>query len=129
MHGMSRSHAPRPVAIRRLLAEACKQLSAAPGSAPDGFHPVQNILRQVASKEPTLSLDEMLDICDTEGNVQNGGGSFEVRNDSQRGKVVKFEADGGNVWTGTVGDIGSPIVGHSQPATFGHVFGALGKGF
>ena len=129
VHGMSRSHAPRPVTIRRLLAEACKQLSAAPGTAPDGFHLVQNILRQVAPKEPTITLDEMLAICDTEGNAQNGGGSFEVRNDSQRGQVVKFEADNGNTWTGTVGDIGSPIVGHSQPAVFGHAFGAPGKGF
>jgi hypothetical protein len=129
VQGMSRSHAPRPVAIRRLLAEACKQLSATPGSAPDGFHPVQNVLRQVAPKEPTISLTEMLDICDTEGNAQNGGGSFEVRNDGQRGQVVKFEADSGNAWTGTVGDIGSPIVGNSQPANFGHAFGAPGKGF
>jgi hypothetical protein len=129
VQGMLRSHAPRPVAIRRLLAEACKQLSAAPGSAPDGFHPVQHVLRQVAPKEPTISLKDLLDICDTEGNAQNGGGSFEVRNDSQRGQIVKFEADSGNTWTGTVGDIGSPIVGHSQPATFGHVFGAQGKGF
>ena len=129
VHGMSRSHAPRPVVIRRLLAEACKQLSAAPGSAPDSFHPVQNVLRQVAPKEPTVSLEEMLVICDTEGNAQNGGGSFEVRNDGQRGQVVKFEADGGINWTGTVGDIGSPIIGHSQPAAFGHVFGAPGKSF
>lgn len=129
VQGMSRSHAPRPVIIRRLLAEACKQLSAAPGSAPDGFHPVQTVLRQVAPKDASISLNDLLDICDTEGNAQNGGGSFEVRNDSQRGQLVKFEADSGSSWTGTAGDIGSPMVGQSQPANFGHVFGAPGKGF
>lgn len=129
VQGLSRSHAPRPVAIRRLLADACKQLSAAPGSTPDGFHPVQNVLRQVAPKDPTITLNDLLDICDTEGNAQNGGGSFEVRSDSQRGQLVKFEADNGNAWTGTAGDIGSPMVGHSQPANFGHAFGAPGKGF
>jgi hypothetical protein len=128
IHSMSRSHAPRPVVIRRMLAQTCKQLSAAPGSTPDGFHPVQNVLRHLPP-ESAISLDEMLAICDTEGNAQNGGGSFEVRDDGQRGQVVKFEADSGNSWTGTVGDIGSPIVGHSQPATFGHAFGATGKGF
>ena len=136
LHNLPRSHAPRPVLIRLMLAQACKQLSSAFGSPNDGFHPVQNVLRQLEHlkppHEPSISLGEMLAICDTEGNPQNGGGSFEVRIDSARGQVVMFEPDNGAGGRGSVGDIGSPIVGHSQPANFGgfgQAIGAPGKNF
>lgn len=133
---MSRSHAPRPVAIRLLLAQACRQLTSAPGGAPDGFHAVQKVLRQVEQIKPAqespIPLDELLAICDTEGNPQNGGGNFEVRNEGPRGQFVKFEPDSEFGTRSAVGDIGSPVIGHSQPAAFGGIgqaFGGRGHGF
>ena len=115
-----------------MLTQACKQLSI-PGS--DGFVPVQNVLRQVEALkgpgEPPVTMEEMLGICDTEGNAQNGGGFFEVQ-DTNRGQMVKFEAEGGGADHGSAGDIGSPIVGHGQTAGFGGIgqaFGPPGRNF
>lgn len=137
MHSLStRSHASRPFTIRNLLAQACRQLSSAPGSAGDGFIPASNVLRQVeamkSSGDAPVTMDEMLTYCETEGNAQNGGGSFEVRTDGNRGPVVKFSSDASPGGRSSVGDIGSPIVSHGQPTSFGgigHGFGAHGRGF
>ena len=67
----------------------------------------------------------MLDICDTEGNLQNGGGSFTVQS-SENGKFAKFEPDHPSPMSGhrgsiIPGDIGSPVPGTSVP-----VAGTLG---
>lgn len=77
-----------------------------------------------ATSEPAISLDEMLDICDTEGNPQNGGGSFLIKEDGNGGRYVKFEPDTNSAVSGhrgslVPGDIGSPIPGNSIPAAFG----------
>lgn len=136
MHSLStRSNASRPFAIRNLLAQACRQLSTTPGSAGDGFIPVSNVLRQVeavkSSGDPPVNMEEMLAYCETEGNAQNGGGSFEIRNDGNRGPFVKFSSDASPGGRGA-GDIGSPIVPHGLPASFGGIgygFGAPGRGF
>jgi len=62
-----------------------------------------------------VSMDEMLGICDTEGNSTNGGGSFDILMDKARGQVVKFVEDAPTQPPrGSVGEIGSPILGHSQ---------------
>jgi hypothetical protein len=126
VHATHRPHASRPVAIRLMVAEACKKLSASPGTSTDGYHPAQFLLRQIEQMkpphEPVVTLNEMLEICDTEGNAQNGGGSFVVRNDGFQGQSVKFEparASAGQ--KRPVGDIGSPIAAHSQLATFGGI--------
>lgn len=125
MHATHRPHASRPVAIRLMAAEACRELSATPGTANDGFHPAQFLLHQIEQMtpphEPVISLNEMLEICDTEGNSQNGGGSFVVRTDSFQGQSVKFEPGNDIGSMRPVGDIGSPIVAHSQLATFGGI--------
>lgn len=125
VHATHRPHASRPVAIRLMVAEACKKLSATPGTSKDGFHPAQFLLRQVEQMkpphEPLISLNEMLEICDTEGNPQNGGGSFVVRNDSFQGQSVKFEPSTGPGNTRSVGDIGSPMASQSHLATFGGI--------
>ena len=131
---MPRAHASRPVMVRTLLAQACRQFLT-PGS--DGFVPVQAVLRQVDAlkgpSEPSVTMEEMLAICDTEGNGQNGGGYFEVRNDAGRGQLVKFEPDAGLTPLSAPGDIGSPIAHHSQAGPgFGGVsygFGPPGRGF
>ncbi|OCT47134.1 Stress response protein NST1 [Cladophialophora carrionii] len=116
---ISRSHLPRPIAVRLMLVQACRQLSQSPAANPEGYHPVQAVLRQLETLkvpgEASVSMDEMLGICDTEGNSQNGGGSFEVITDKSRGQVVKFVEDTpSQPPRGSVGEIGSPILGHSQ---------------
>ena len=125
VHATHRPHASRPVAIRLMVAEACKKLSTTPGTPADGFHPAQFLLRQVEQMrpphEPVITLNEMLEICDTEGNGQNGGGSFIVRKDSFQGQSVRFEPSSGSSNNRAVGDIGSPMVAHSQLATFGGI--------
>jgi actin-related protein len=135
VHAPHRLHASQPVAIRLMVAEACRKLSATPGTSNDGFHPAQFLLRQIEQMkplhEPAITLNEMLEICDTEGNAQNGGGSFIVRKDNFQGQSVKFEPSGGTGSKRPVGDIGSPMAAHSQLATFGGIgqpVSALGKG-
>lgn len=96
------------------------------------FHDVSLVLRQVEqlrpSSEPSISLSEMLDICDTEGSPQNGGGSFSIKEDDNN-QYVKFEPDTNSAVPShrssiAPGDIGSPIPGNSSPAVFGGFGGA-----
>ncbi|KAL2868299.1 putative stress response protein Nst1 [Aspergillus lucknowensis] len=120
-----RAHTSRPVAIRLLVIQACKQLSMMSTSeGTDGYHEANAVLRQVEqlqpSNEPPIPLKEMLDICDTEGNPQNGGGSFSTRS-NETGEFVKFEPDTNSAPSAqrggiAPGEIGSPIPGSSIPA-------------
>lgn len=66
-------------------------------------------------------MEEMLDICDTEGNTQNGGGSFKIDAHGPMGMYVKFEP--GRSTSMSMGEIGSPVSGGAMPA-----FGG-GRGF
>jgi hypothetical protein len=121
-------HTSRPVTIRLLVIQACKHLNTlSPQLGSGGHHNVNLVLGQVEqlrpSNEPAISLDEMLDICDTEGSPQNGGGSFSIKED-ENGRYVKFEPDTNSAVSGhrgslVPGDIGSPIPGNSNPVAFG----------
>ncbi|KAJ5382689.1 Stress response protein NST1 [Penicillium concentricum] len=126
--GHHRPHTSRPVTIRLLVIQACKQLNSmtSPQKGPGSFHDVNLVLGQVEqlrnAGEPTISLDEMLDICDTEGSPQNGGGSFTIK-EGPSGKSVRFEPDPNSAVSGhrgsiVPGDIGSPIPSNSHPAPF-----------
>lgn len=129
--GFHRAHTSRPVTIRLLVIQACKQLNTmSPSKGASGYHEVHIVLRQIdqlrPSTEPAISLKEMLDICDTEGNPQNGGGSFLIRDD-ENGHFVKFEPDTNSAASGhrgssVPGEIGSPIPNSSIPA-----FGGIGS--
>ncbi|KAF4212856.1 hypothetical protein CNMCM8980_010444 [Aspergillus fumigatiaffinis] len=128
--GHHRAHTSRPVAIRLLVIQACKQLNTmSPFKGADGYHDVNLVLRQVEQlrpqNEPSISLKEMLDICDTEGNTQNGGGTFSIKKD-ETGEFVKFEPDNNSAASGhrgsiVPGEIGSPVPSSSLPA-----FGGIG---
>ncbi|KAF7590582.1 Stress response protein nst1 [Aspergillus hancockii] len=123
--GHHRAHTSRPVSIRLLVIQACKQLNTmSPGKGAAGYHDVKIVLRQVDElrppNEPSISLKEMLDICDTEGNTQNGGGSFLTKSD-ETGEYVKFEPDTNSAASGhrgsiVPGEIGSPVPSSSIPA-------------
>lgn len=122
------------MAVRLLLIQACKQLSAtSPPQGSAGFYDINQVLHQVEQLNPPneapISLKEMLDICDTEGNPQNGGGSFLVKDDGSERKFVKFEPDNNSAISShrpslVPGDIGSPVPSNSVPA-FGGIGGSL----
>ena len=79
------------------------------------------MLRQVellkSGHEGPISLRELLDISDTEGNSQNGGGSFTVENYEPNGFYIKFQP-GYNMSIGARGaarEIGSPVPSFYAP--------------
>lgn len=120
--GPNRPNASRPVTIRLMTCQACKQLTANnPAKLGTGLHNITAVLRQVEQlrppNEPPVQIQELMDICDTEGNAQNGGGSFTVRDEGPRGIFVRFDADDTIHMSGRgPGEIGSPIQGNSTPA-------------
>ncbi|KAL9594959.1 MAG: hypothetical protein Q9219_006739 [cf. Caloplaca sp. 3 TL-2023] len=123
----NRPNSSRAVIIRLLICQACNKLTASqPTSHRSGFHPVDAVLRQVELMKPagesTITLQELLDICDTEGNNQNGGGSFTVESQGDTGTFVKFESGRNTSMSmrgGVPGDIGSPIPGNAFPGFAG----------
>jgi hypothetical protein len=109
-----RSSQPRSVAVRLMICRACKNLE---GSTPDGFYDINAIRDQLEhlnppGEQPVLE-KELLDICETEGNSINGGGSFDIRRDGNGHCSIRFENDiiPGHRPVGAPGEIGSPIVG------------------
>lgn len=121
----------RPVSIRLMVSQACKHLTSnSPIKGNTGFHSVNVVLQKVeqlkSPNEPAVTLKEMLEICDTEGNPQNGGGSFIIKNEGNQGPFVKFEPDNNSAPSGgrgslVPGDIGSPVPGGSVPAFGGNI--------
>ncbi|KAI1383091.1 salt tolerance down-regulator-domain-containing protein [Hypoxylon trugodes] len=113
---------PRSIAIRRMLISACKELEA---HAADGYIELPAIKGHIDNlnlqgQEP-VSEKELLDMCDTEGNLHNGGGSFSIQR-VEGGKVlIRYEPDPPSASTsfnrnvGAPGEIGSPIVGAGSP--------------
>lgn len=104
---------PRSVAVRLMLCRACKALE---GSTPDGFNDINVIKEQVDLINPPgetpVSEGELLDICETEGNLINGGGAFDIRQDG-KSHSIRYENDtpAHHRAVGAPGEIGSPIVG------------------
>lgn len=122
----SLSHRPsgpnRPLTIRLAVCQACKQLTVREPTK-DDFHPVESLLAQIEINRPQLdgpiTLGEIEDICETEGDAHNGGGLLHVRHEGASFSV-KYEPDAGTPSTGrppaALGEIGSPMPGHSLPA-------------
>lgn len=134
--GNHRTHASRPVAIRLLAIQAIKHLnSLSPSKLAPGFHEFNRLLRQVeqlkSPNEPPITLNEMIDIFDTEGSSQNGGGSFITKEDGSGSRYVKFDQDSSSPLSNhrgsfVPGDIGSPVPASSIPAPFGGIGTAPG---
>jgi hypothetical protein len=110
-----------------MLCRACKELADGEankgdisGTDKDDFIPLESIKGQVdlLNQGEPVTEPELLDICDTEGNHLNGGGSFDVRRDDS-GKVAIRWVSGNSAGdqpllqraVGAPGEIGSPIVG------------------
>ncbi|KAL2018502.1 hypothetical protein VTK56DRAFT_787 [Thermocarpiscus australiensis] len=90
---------PRSVAVRKMLRRACEELASAEGKKAEGkaeasdlFIPLEKIKAQVDVFNHGHPVDEkeLLDICETEGNEVNGGGSFDVQEDGQGRKSIRF---------------------------------------
>lgn len=132
----------RPLAIRLAVCNACRQLSASKPATANKYHPVDVLLRQMSLSasvdSPAPSLQEIEDICETEGDAQNGGGMLHVRHEGGAGGAafsVLFEPPDAHglahssghrgLPPAQLGEIGSPVPGHSLPA-IGSRFGSLG---
>ena len=123
---MDRSE-PRYVVIRKMLCRACEELAASAAAKPDAstdasdrFVPLDNIKAQIElySHGDPVEEKELLEICETEGNHQNGGGSFDLREDQSGKKSIRWDSTSGRSNSGPIqravgapGEIGSPIVG------------------
>lgn len=108
-----RASQPRSVAVRLMLCNACKNLE---GSSPDGFLSIATIRDQIerlhAPRDEPVSDKELLDLCETEGNPNNGGGYFDVRVDDDGRTLIRYEPEitSHGRPAGAPGEIGSPIV-------------------
>ncbi|KAK0641502.1 salt tolerance down-regulator-domain-containing protein [Cercophora newfieldiana] len=117
---------PRYVVLRKHLCRVCEDLDAAARDADggsgayDGFVPLDDIKARFGLLQGGGVVDEkeLLEICETEGNHQNGGGSFDMRDDGSGRKFIRFDVSGGRTnprpiqrAVGAPGEIGSPIVG------------------
>ncbi|RKF73084.1 Stress response protein nst1 [Golovinomyces cichoracearum] len=104
----------RPVGVRLMICRACKNLE---GVTPDGFNSISVIKEQVEQMNPPgeqpVSEKEILDICETEGNAINGGGSFDIREEGNGFCSIRYENETPpHRPLGAPGEIGSPILGN-----------------
>jgi hypothetical protein len=122
--GPHRGSQPRSVAIRMMLCRACKTLD---GSNPDNYHKIHSVREQLerlgAGRDEPLSDQQILDLCETEGNPNNGGGYFEVRYDNEGRPSIHYDSDlpsppANHRPVGVPGEIGSPVVGGSGISRF-----------
>lgn len=126
----------RLIWLRRMICTVCKML-AARQPTPDGYVDASEIHHQVETMrnplDPAISPEEIKEACDIiDATPTNGGGSLEYK-ELIPGRIthIKF-VDSPAAPPQTLGEIGSPIAGHSVPATsgFGGRFPGLGpQGF
>ncbi|KAK4097850.1 hypothetical protein N658DRAFT_433243 [Parathielavia hyrcaniae] len=97
---------PRTVAVRKMLRRAYEDLADAESKKAEGgklaedgggdslFIPLARLKTQVEMLNHGQAVHEMelLVICETEGNENNGGGSFDVREDGKGTKSIRFVA-------------------------------------
>ncbi|KAK1965508.1 hypothetical protein LY78DRAFT_658227 [Colletotrichum sublineola] len=112
---------PRSVTVRLMLCRACKELQSRNADASDTFVDLAAIKAEVdqLSGMEVISEEDLLALAETEGNAQNGGGTFEIRrNANGPGQhsvrwVPEFNdmAHPHHRAVGAPGEIGSPIIG------------------
>ncbi|KAL1635289.1 Stress response protein nst1 [Neofusicoccum ribis] len=130
--GPHRPSISRPVSVRLMVCQACKQLAQNDASS-DGFYDIPSVIRAIDSgiRIPTdapVAEHEVVDICETEGDAHNGGGFLRKKDGPDGVVAVKFEPDSANSAGGVripgqglhgLGEIGSPIPAHSTPFGIG----------
>ncbi|KAF7550822.1 hypothetical protein G7046_g7895 [Stylonectria norvegica] len=101
---------PRHVTVRIMMCQACKELANS-GDA-QGFVDLGAVKSQVDSQTGDQSITEqdLLNLCDTEGSPSNGGGTFELKNDvGGPGKyTVRWVPDPSDLFTPQYRSIGAP---------------------
>ncbi|KAK1542064.1 stress response protein NST1 [Colletotrichum paranaense] len=117
---------PRSVTIRLMMCRACKELQARNPKSSESFVDLAAVKAEVDQLNRTESVPEvdLLALAETEGNLQNGGGTFEVQLDANGpGQhlmrwVPEFNdmAYPAHRPVGAPGEIGSPIIGSGAPA-------------
>ena len=127
--------------LRVNVCRACRQLDnvvSAGGTPSDGFHDLQDILHGLNTGMPPqahVGPDDVVDILDTLGDAQNGGGNFHVKQEQDSKRIrVKYENDlvpsthsmgqvGGQL--AGLGPIASPV---QQPSSLaGRPFAPIGS--
>ena len=124
---------PRHQQIRVHMCNACKQLGHAGKGTPDGFLEARMILAQIQnSVQPPITANDFTTLLDTEGDSQNGGGSFQLRKLPGEGELdvlVKWVPDGGEAPNqGRIGSIGPGVAPSNPPSANATPFGSL-RGF
>ncbi|KAH7026592.1 salt tolerance down-regulator-domain-containing protein [Microdochium trichocladiopsis] len=117
---------PRSITIRQILVQSCKDLQnhAADSHGWIDLSAIKGHVDSIAAEPVTEA--ELLDMCETEGNAQNGGGTFDIKHGDNSKVSIKYDPDmptGPSPFArniGAPGEIGSPIVGHAT--TFGSRF-------
>ncbi|KAH8168831.1 salt tolerance down-regulator domain-containing protein [Sarocladium implicatum] len=97
MSGFRPAAQPRHVAVRLMLCQACRELGTTPSADADGFISVSAIKSQVeniSGGDTSITEQDLLDLCDTEGSPSNGGGTFDVRRDeTSSADKIRFMPD------------------------------------
>jgi hypothetical protein len=126
----------RIVWLRRTICAACKTLGPRAADA-EGYVDATEVYRQVEASrgalDPAVSMDEIREACDIlDVTHTNGGGSLQYK-EAENGRVshIKFSESAPGAPPSSLGEIGSPVPGHSVLAGgFGGRFPGLGpQGF
>jgi actin-related protein len=128
-----RPNEARLIWLRRIVCSACKMV-AARVPTPDGYIDAMEVHRQIDTLrnplEPPVLPEEIKEACDIiDGTPTNGGGSLEYKQlgDGRLSQIKFIDVPGP---PSALGEIGSPIVGHSHPvAGFGRFPGLGPQGF
>ncbi|GAB0132290.1 hypothetical protein EsDP_00000731 [Epichloe bromicola] len=78
------SSQPRHVTVRLMLCQACKDLAGSGNSDADGYIDLGAIKSQIEAQsgDGSITEEDLLNLCDTEGSSSNGGGTFDVKRSS-----------------------------------------------
>ncbi|KAK4205154.1 salt tolerance down-regulator-domain-containing protein [Triangularia verruculosa] len=95
---LERPQEHRHLTIRKMLRRACEDLGDHETQITEGrtgFIPLEDIKAQVdrltqSQNGPPVNLDDLLMICETEGNEVNGGGIFELREDGGNKRSIQY---------------------------------------
>lgn len=105
------------VALRHMLCQACQSLRDAGQATGEGYVDFSAVKASIhAALGHDVPDSELLAISETEGNPQNGGGSFDGAAEGDR-RLIRWVAGAGSGGDraprplGAPGDIGSPIIG------------------
>lgn len=117
----ARGGVSRQVKARLMLCDACRLLRPTLGDA-EGYLDLELVVSHSGVREDAdpISAAELEILLSTEGNRSNGGGVFDVQDDIDGTRLVRFTEDNGNSsMHGAVGapggGIGSPFIGGAAP--------------